>query len=111
MHVLITFKPDATTDIAKHYADCIWAIDTPMNRAMAEQHWVDPSYQGFETTLFKLDSFTNLMYNIDLHHPQCTLLEIHDAQDIDDAMRELEGRGFIVQSKHEGIVIARLSTD
>ena len=106
MRVLITFEQDASAEIADPMADCVWAIDTPANRAAAESRWRDESYKGFEVTVFNAQSLTGLLSTVLERHPDCEILEVRQGEAGGEVWDELGRHQFVPLRQSRGVLRA-----
>jgi len=102
--VAVVFDPDFSTSLEKvAFHTPVWMIDTPENRAAAEQAWHSAiDWPHISVTLFSDYDWTTLLYQIALNE-RFDAVEVIGATLSPEAREALEDAGFVrIGETHHG---------
>lgn len=102
--VAVVFDPDFSDSLEKlAFHTPVWMIDTPENRAAAEQAWRTANeWPHISVTLFSDHDWKTLLYQISLNE-RFEMLEALGSPLSSEARGALESAGFVrIEETHQG---------
>jgi len=110
MHVVVAFSPDYGSTSAPELGDAFWLVESPANRAVAQQRWqaksTDPNSAIFQAGAGSAD-IEGMFETVDVHHPNWSRIDFMDASLTGALERQFLSEGFQISDLPSGFTLIR----
>ncbi|KQS55149.1 hypothetical protein ASG17_03375 [Brevundimonas sp. Leaf363] len=109
MHVVVAFSPNYGTADAPELGNAFWLVESPANRAIAEQKWKAKSTDPNSAILKSGDApdVEGMFATVDLHHPNWSRVDFIGASLTNGLEYLFRDAGFQIAELPSGFALTR----
>lgn len=109
MHVVVAFSPEYGSADSAELGDAFWLVESPANRAIAEQKWQAKSTDP-NSAIFKsggAPDIEGMFETVDLHHPSWSRVDFIGASLTSGLADVFRSEGFQIAELPSGFALTR----